>query len=635
MSENEKKNRIDNGLPRCIGSGVDGFERLKSLLGLNRDLCRALLKETRALRTKTLPSRQLRPGERDRLQLFELYGDPHIRRFFWKSSYNRGAASDTINRTNSPPFPSLEWSILSKSTPDPFPTEHDAEEIAKAFGDWPDLVQYLEDRNEVPWAGLAARVWSDVRKDLDGWEALEDEKRRQTALAAFAVASIVDDQRILRVAVDKVPELNAEFGDVLNVDAVNSETSDSPAKEENEEVLSRWEKLCESLQKLAARSAGPPPAVDALGEIAQVVQDLKSIAPSVQGHLEKSSFKNVMLHLKGIFGELEADPIFSWLNKRLREQLDAQWQQKQRSLSPVQVREEFQRLDEKVPDAVEEVRTIATNLQGAASRIDSLRATEPDEFFARHSWEEKLDELEAQIPSLRRKQRQAERTLLHLLSPLGKKFDPIPDDSSSKPISTVPAGEPPIPPKQGVDEEPPTEAGEEIEVPDVRVVTTDSAEPAKQEQEREDGQTEPGDESEDKPSKPYAPLPPSESDDLESESDTAADSLAARARVRMAEALIESPPRIAYTVQVGRLLNRLEPSIENQPPVELFEAALLSDRLCLPDGNLANSLKQVFERFPPPEQFAAGPDRDLYVVMALAAALRPALLAHNRVHGCC
>ncbi len=629
MSENEKKNRIGNGLPRCIGSGADGFERLKSMLGLNRDFCKALLKDTRDLRKKTLRNRRLRPGERDRLQLFELYGDPHIRRFFWKFSHDQAAASDTVNRTDSASFPSLEWNILSKYIPDPFPTEHDTARIDEAFGDWPDLVQCLEDRDEVPWAGLAARVWSDVRKDLDGWEALEDEKRRQTAMAAFAVATIIDDQRILRVAVDKVPELSAEFGDVLNVGDINSETSDSPAEEKNEDVLSRWEKLCESLQTLAARSAGPPPMVDALDKIVQVVEGLKSIEPSVRGYLKESTFENLMLHLEGLFGEVEADDVFSWLDKSLREQLDAQWQKEQQSLSSVQLREEFDRLDKKFRDAVKKVRSIAANLSSVTNQIDSLRAEEPSDYvgISWESWEEKLKELEERRRSLRLQQRHVRLALLGVLSPLGEAFDPSPDGSSSKPISTIPAGEPPIPSKQDVDEEPPTEASEAIEVPDVTVVTTDSAEPAKQEQEREGGQTEPSNETEDKPSQTHASSPCPEIECPKSESDTAADSLAARARVRMAEALLESPPRIAYTVQVGRLLNHLEPSIENHPPVELFEAALLSDRLCLPDGSLASSLKQVFERFPPPEQFAEGPDRDLYVVMALSGALRPVLLA--------
>ena len=321
MSENEKKNRLGGGLPRCIGSGADGFERLKNMLGLNRDRCKALLeqepvrKETRALRSKLSRRKHLRPGERDRLLLFALYDNPRRRGIFWKLSYDRAKASDTVSRTSSPTFPSLEWNILTKYIPDPFPPEHDTVGIDEAFGDWPDLVQYLKDIDEVPWAGIAALVWSDVRKDLESWEALGVDHRGQTALAAFAVATIVDDQRILRVAVDKVPELNTEFGDVLNEDAGNSETAAVPPKDNEDDVLSRWGKLCESLRELAVTSAGPPPVVGALDEILEIVEDLKSVAPSVQGHLEKSSFEKLMLHRKELLGEVEADEDFSWLDK--------------------------------------------------------------------------------------------------------------------------------------------------------------------------------------------------------------------------------------------------------------------------------------------------------------------------------
>ena len=88
MSENEKKNRIGNGLPRCIGSGADGFETLKSILGLNRDLCKSLLekepvrKQTRALRKKLSLSKHLRPGERDRLLLLRALRQPTYTLYF-------------------------------------------------------------------------------------------------------------------------------------------------------------------------------------------------------------------------------------------------------------------------------------------------------------------------------------------------------------------------------------------------------------------------------------------------------------------------------------------------------------------------------------------------------------------------
>ena len=640
MSENEKKYRIGNGLPRCIGSGADGFERLKSMLGLNRDGCKALLekdpvrKQTRALRKKLSRRKHLRPGERDRLLLFALYDDPQTRRVFWKFSYDQAHGGDTGSRTNSLPFPSLEQNILTNYIPDTISTEDDTLRINEAFGEWPDLVQDLRDKDKISWAGVAALAWSDVRKDLDSWEALEDEQRRQIALTAFAVATIVDDERILRVAVEKVTELKTEFSDVLNQKDEDSETVDYPAVEEEDDVLSRWDELCESLQALAERAAGAPPVVDALDEIVQVVEDLKSIASSVRDHVGKSSFENLMLHLKGLLGKLEADQVFSWLNNRLREQLYARWQGEQQSLSPVQVREEFDRLGEKVPDAVEEVRTIAANLLGATHQIDSLRAEEPSDLFERHfceSWEEKLGKLEAQARSLRQEQRQAKIALLSQLSPLGTTFDPSPDDSGSPSTTTRTAEESPVSPTSDADGKQATEPDEEIEAPDAPGVTTDSTEPVNQGQRHENGHTEPIDESDDKPSEPLTSLPPSDPEHPEPEGDKAVDSLSALAQTRVIEALLESPPRIAYTVQVGRLLDRLEIPIANQPPVALFEAALLSDRLCLPDGDVANALRQVLEQFPPAKQFAEGPNRDLCVMLALAGVLRPVLLVPQSV----
>ena len=618
MSENKKKYRIGNGLPRCIGSGTDGFETLKSILGLNRDRCKALLeeepvrKQTRVLRKKLSRRRHLRPGERDRLLLFALYENPSTRRIFWKISYDQPKAGATGNRTSSPPFPSLERNILTKYIPDTLHTEHHSARIDEAFGGWPDLAQYLKDRDEVPWAGIAALAWSDARKDLDSWETLEDEYRRRIALITFAVATVVDDERILRVAGEKVIELNTEFGDVLNDDDVDSETGDFPLEEGEDDVLSRWDKLCDSLHALAVRSAGPPPVVGALEEIAQVVEDLKLIAPSVRGHLEKSSFENLMLHLKGLLGEVEGDHVFSWLDNRLREQLHAQWQEEQQSLSPVQVQEEFERLDKKVSCAIKQVRKIAADLSDVTRQLGSLRAEEPSDYvgLSWESWEVKLSKLEAQARSLRQEQWQAKTKLLSQLSPLGRTFKSRPDDSGSPPITTEPTGESIIPPKPVVDGKQPPEADEASEAPDVSVVTRDTTKPVNQEQEHEDRHTEPSDETEAKPSEPH----------------TSTDSLVTRARTQMAKALLESPPRIPYAVQVGRLLDRLRDPIVNQPPVELFEAALLSDRLCLPDGSVANALRQVLERFPPPKRFAEGDDRDLYVLLALAGALRPVLL---------
>ena len=156
---------------------------------------------------------------------------------------------------------------------------------------------------------------------------------------------------------------------------------------------------------------------------------------------------------------------------------------------------------------------------------------------------------------------------------------------------------------------------------------TATAEPSDQEPTVEDEHTEPGDESRSKSVEAVRLLHrPLEAERSESKGDTVTNPLPVLALKRMTKALLESPPRTAYAVQVGRLSDRLG-FADNHPPVVLLEAALLSDRLSLPDAAVAAELSQVLEKFPPPEQFVDDPNRDLYVVLGLAGTLRPALLA--------
>ena len=655
VSENEKKYRIGNGLPRCIGSDADGFERLNSKLGLlNRHHRKALLESdsarerTRAVR-KALSRRRLRPGERDRSLLFALYGDPSFRRGLWASSYSRTQTGENEGQAKVHLIPSLEHRILDNYIQDGYFPEDGASGIDEVFAEWPDLVQRLNE--DVPWAGLAAHAWSDAWKALDTWNDLSDEQRRQTTQVAFAVATIVDDERILRAAVRKVPGLDAEFGDTLN-DGGDSETVADSVEEED--VLLRWNELCESLQTLAAKAAGTTPVADALAEITHIVGDLEEIEPSVRERLALPSFEHLMSHLDEFLGELEADQAFSWLEDKVRAQLHARWHGVQQSLSPVQMGEEIDRLDAGTSIAVEHVRKLAVALSDATHRLDIMRDEEPTDFASRLSWEGAFERQEDQIRALKGEQRQAWIALLSQLSPLGKDFDPSQNYSNSLPIQASardtdeplgsapeidpprdayarePVGESIVSTGSATDEAQPTEQAEGIEISDVPNAATREADPIGKESTPklapEDKHTGRSDESEFKPVESPTPSSLWAIEHPESTGDTAVDSRSVLALTRMTEALLESPPRIAYSVQVGRLIDRLG-FTTNQPPIALLEAALLSHRLRLPDAAIAAELSQVLENFPLPEQFADGPNRDLYVMLALAGTLRPALLA--------
>ena len=651
VSENERKHRIGNGLPRCIGSDADGFERLNSKLGLpNRHHRKALLESdsvkerTRTVR-KALSRKRPRAGERDRSLLFALYGDSDFRRGLWASAYGRIQTGENESRPGLLPIPSLEHHILADYIQDHRFPDHTSESD-EAFAEWPDLAQRMKE--DVPWAGLAIHAWSDVRKDLDGWETLNDEQRMQTTLIAFALATIVDDERILRATIRSIPELETEFGDVLN-DGNDTDAADDAVEEED--VLLRWNELCQSLQTLAAKAASCPPVVDALAEIAHIVEELEEIEQPVRERLALPSFKHLISHLDELLGELEADQVFSWLDNEVRAQLNARWQGVQQSLSPVQMGEEIDRLDAGVPTAVEHIRKLAAALSDATHQLNSLRTEKPIDFASSLSWEDKLDKQQERIRALRGEQRQAWIALLSQLSPSGEMFDPSQNYSGSPPVvpaSTRDTGEPlvsvpPVGPLLGAyapepveesivstalatDETQPTEQIGKTETSDVPDTATDDAEPSDQEPIVEDEHTELGDESKSKSAEAVPPPSLSETERSESKGDAVTNSLPVLALKRMTKALFDSPPRIAYAVQVGRLSDRLG-FAANHPPVVLFEAALLSDRLRLPDAAVAAELTQVLEKFPPPDQFADGPNRDLYVMLGLAGTLRPALLA--------
>ena len=58
---------------------------------------------------------------------------------------------------------------------------------------------------------MAASAWSDVQKQLDIWDQLDIEQRSHTTLIVFAVATIVNDVRVLYAAIEKVDELQSDL----------------------------------------------------------------------------------------------------------------------------------------------------------------------------------------------------------------------------------------------------------------------------------------------------------------------------------------------------------------------------------------------------------------------------------------
>lgn len=611
-SENMKKHRIGKGLPRCIGSDNSGYERLCKTLEVNRDLRKFLLKHFAPAKSKSRS--RLKAGERDREQLFELYSEPGFRLELWHDLFEEVKTNEEEASPEKSPIPSLEYNILSEYVKDFF-QEENTFDINDVFADCPDILNDLSD--EIPWADFAGYVWLEALEGLDRWDNLDDAERIQTTLNIFAVATIVDDYRILHSAIEKAPELEAEFKSVLSGGSYVEISEDLKDKKD---VVSEWNELCKTLGTLAVEAEGPFSNVDTLEQIKDIVVELDKIEQSVREQHAATSFEQLLARVQEMMNELIADVAFFWLDDGVRKQLVDRWQAVKKSLSTDQVKEEFERIGETLPEVSECVRKLSASVSDALQRRDDLQAEEPSGFNKRYIWDEKLDGMNAEVLRLRGEQRNAQFELLSALTPFGEAFTSDHDEIAALPNDNE------------------TDLAES----DVRLEPVDNNDKQPEDMSDTDGDVYPSEQlltagdicQEDNPESDTKAIESdidktseSEKIDIEQpESDPIADSRIELARTRVADALLESPPRIAYVVQISRLLNRLGLNTD-LPPVELFESMLLSDHLQSPDAAVAFQLKQVLEQFPTLEEFTGSPNRDLFVMLILAGTIRPALLA--------
>ncbi len=152
--------------------------------------------------------------------LIALYKVPTFRRQRWSASF------EISKRTKTPEY-SLERNLLQEwaghadlqagteqDDQDEGPGDGgqealpDCEELERLAG--PGRV--LKPKEAIDWV---AATWRELEGALDAWEVLADEAREAAVLALFAVATVLDSQKLLRNAADRIPRLAEEYREIL------------------------------------------------------------------------------------------------------------------------------------------------------------------------------------------------------------------------------------------------------------------------------------------------------------------------------------------------------------------------------------------------------------------------------------
>ena len=201
-------NKLPAGLPACLAVGVEGSNALCALLGIQtRQEKQQLIKHTavkRALKSARGPHLPgTKTAARIRQDLCCFFGLPDVRRDIWRELYE--ATNGFELSVPDVRVPSLEYMAFCN---------YGAELLAKDTDDLDlsDCGQIVEVGAELAaWQIPALSILPMVRADLGYWDSLESDRQWDVVLAAFAVASILDDARLLHWAAGGMKALAAEF----------------------------------------------------------------------------------------------------------------------------------------------------------------------------------------------------------------------------------------------------------------------------------------------------------------------------------------------------------------------------------------------------------------------------------------
>ena len=200
--------RLPHGLPACLVSHDSGFPALCRLLQVEtRAQKQSLVNRTdfkRILKDRgTTATRDLKTADRLQHQITDIYSLPSVRRKVWEAWFNRTEGFQ--NPVDGLAPPSLEYQALRQY----HPTFHKADIDDQMLSECASF--YQADGDQPEWCSPALALLPLAHADLRNWGALEDERRQSTVLAAFAIATLLDDARLLHWATERDESLAAEF----------------------------------------------------------------------------------------------------------------------------------------------------------------------------------------------------------------------------------------------------------------------------------------------------------------------------------------------------------------------------------------------------------------------------------------
>ena len=598
-----RKTTLPSGLPKRFLDGQRGYQRLQKFLEIpNTKAVQAVLAAVKEDLPRKLRKHQ--GAERRRAALTAYYGNPDSRRKLWRLAL---AGEPTANANpGDQPVPSLEFIALQRHDPE-FHEEVDAA-VEEALRELPDAV---ESAAEVPdWQRPALAAWPALLRDIAEWNDLTDERREATLLAVFAVATVLDDLRLLRRVARGVDTLADEFAMLLSDQRDRSPTEGEAPRTTEEDVIHRWRETCEATAAVA-RTLGADPLQpellpERLSELSRHVRVLADLCEPVTEALNRAAPEKLLQRAHDIVaaqGQGDDSPIARWTD-----QIAAQW----RSAYPLPVdfdveslRVDVDRLEAELPESLAVWQTATQHRGDVQRRLDEARqrAQQEDDPLKHLDAQDQEAALQQQLGGAADELQRARDHVFQVVAPADRMFDPRRDYHSDEAPETQ---EP-----QRIPETAETTHTDDAETYDTEAETTDTDKAETTDaDESATGDPEPRTDLAPPDGMPVPPEPP-----LASEVDG------------LWRALGAGRPGIAF--HIARL--RAEHAHDTAGTLaDIISASMLAPHVHSPDSESARDLRPILERIDPAALLHAErrqPERDALSLLLFSATLRPALFA--------
>ena len=445
------KHRLPEGLPACIADSKSGLKVLQDLFGLaNRRAWQSILHaETvkQHIEGQNLRLRGLTTSQKLARRILAFYRNPDARFEGW--DLYCGFGLDLPDYDPDLVVPSLEYAALKRYDPEFYGRQFDfaVAELALA-----DIVGFRHSRLPAFIEEPALAVWPDLRDDLLRWDEIPADLQETLVLATFAVASVIDDVRVLRWASARSARLAEEFAFALQESQEEaSEPSGSSAIETSEpmpgpaRLLEEWNRSCDLITEIASNLKSGSPRLQLLDDLVEPVKRLEALRSEMTAAIDlrkrQALARRVAENLTACAKEFDAP----WL-EGVQSQLSALWQIAW-CLPPAAPEDGLERDLDRLRDCLtrelRQWRDFESAKEDHRAELVDLQLSAGSDLEAQLAAESREQDLQEQMLEAARQATSYKRRIVAAIAPEGHDFNTAKDYQAEleEALATAPVGE--------------------------------------------------------------------------------------------------------------------------------------------------------------------------------------------------